>query len=109
MKNRIHVKVIIYIIGIISIFRLTAFEQFNNNYWETKRKAFLAETPVECQSCLETCNEVLKVNPYHPVMNHLAARLNEQLGNSKLALKYLKKAAKLGVIHPKPVGLKFIQ
>ena len=96
MNNKIHVKGIIYILGIILVFRLPAFGQFIEKYWEAKRQAFLAETPVECLSYLEICNEVLKVNPNHPVMNYLAARLNEQLGNSKVALKYLKIAAGLG-------------
>ena len=94
MNNKIHVKGIIYILGIILVFRLPAFGQFIEKYWEAKRQAFLAETPVECLSYLEICNEVLKVNPNHPVMNYLAARLNEQLGNSKVALKYLKIAAR---------------
>ncbi|MFC2121897.1 SMP-30/gluconolactonase/LRE family protein, partial [Bacteroidota bacterium] len=35
-------------------------------------------------------------NPHHPVMNYLAARLNEKLGKSDIALKYMKKSAQLG-------------
>lgn len=51
---------------------------------------------MEYQSSLKFCNDVLTVSPNHPVMNYLVARLNEQLGNSDIALKYLAKAAKLG-------------
>jgi sugar lactone lactonase YvrE len=97
MMKRIIIILSIVLISVTMLISVSpAFGQFIENYWKTKRKAFSVSTSSECQSHLEICNEVIKINPYHPVMNYLIARLNEQLGNSKLALKYLKKAARLG-------------
>ena len=90
------VKKIIAVFLILYISAVPAFGQVDENYWENQKKAFAAGSAAECQSSLKFCIEVLKVNPNHPVMNYLAARLNEQLGNSSIAVDYLKKAAKLG-------------
>jgi hypothetical protein len=81
---------------VLFISAVAAIGQIDQNYWEKKRNAFVARTTAECQSSLKFCLEVLKVNPHHPVMNYLAARLYEQLGNSDVAFKHLKKAAQLG-------------
>ena len=86
-----------YLLGIILLISCwPAFGQIYENYHENQKKAFAASSTIEYQSSLKFCNEVLTVSPNHPVMNYLAARLNEQLGNSDIALKHLKKAAKLG-------------
>ena len=86
-----------YFLGIILLISfLPAFGQIYESYHENQKKAFAAGSAKECQSSLKFCNEVLKVNHNHPVMNYLAARLNEQLGNSDIALKYLTKAVRLG-------------
>jgi len=87
---------IILISGTMQISSLNVFGQIDDNYWENKRNAFAANTTAECQSSLKFCIEVLRFNPHHPVMNYLAARVNEQLGNSEIALKHLKKAARIG-------------
>jgi len=96
MKKNLKLQSVIFLIGIILIPCLSAFGQIDENYWENQNKAFAAGSVSECQSSLKFCNEVLRVNPHHPVMNYLAARLNEQLGNRDIALKHLKKAVKLG-------------
>ena len=96
MEKRIRILGIFLISGTILISSLPAFGQIDENYWENQWKAFAATSAAECQSSLKFCTEVLKVNPNHPVINYLSARLNEQLGNRDSALKYLKKAAKLG-------------
>ena len=87
---------VILLIGILLISWLPAIGQFYENYYENQNKAFAAGSAEECKSFLEFCSEVLKDNPNHPVINYLTARLNEQLGNSDIALKYLTKAVKLG-------------
>jgi sugar lactone lactonase YvrE len=96
IKKNIKLFCVILIAGTIFIFGLPVSGQIDENFWENQWKAFAAGTSEECQSSLKYCIDVLKVNPNHPVINYLAASLNEQLGNRDIALKYLKKAAKLG-------------
>lgn len=72
------------------------FGQIDGDFGLNIKKALAAASVSEYQTSLNFCNKVLKLNPNHPRINYLAARLNEQLGNSDLALKYLKNAAKLG-------------
>jgi hypothetical protein len=96
MEKSIRMPGIILILGTMLIFHLPAIGQIDGNYNENRKKAFAAGSAAEYQSSLKFCTEVLKVIPNQPRMNYLAARLNEQLGNSGIALKYLKKAAKLG-------------
>jgi hypothetical protein len=93
--SSIFVSVILFS-GTMLICCLPLLGRIDENYWDNKRSAFVASTTVECRSSLQFCEEVLTVNPTHPVMNYLAARLNEQLGNSDIAFKQLKKAAQLG-------------
>lgn len=96
MKNNFSLKSVIQIIGILLIPCLPVFGQIDENYSENLKKAFVASSIDEYQSSLKFCKEVLKVTPNHPRMNYLTARLYEQLGKSDSALKYLKKATKLG-------------
>ena len=96
MKKCIRIFGIILILGKMLISPLPAFGQIDENYSENVKKAFAAGSTAECRSSIKFCNEVLIIVPNHPVINYLAARLNEKLGNSDNALRYLKKAAKLG-------------
>jgi len=96
MKKNIKLQSVILIIGTLLFLYLPAIGQIDENYWENQKNAFAASSAEEYQSSLKFCNEVLKVVPHHPVINYLAARLNEKLGNGDSAFKYLKKAAQLG-------------
>ena len=98
MEKSIRILGIFLILGTMLISSLPATGQIDANYNENRKKAFAAGSAAECQASLKFCNEVLKVNPNHPRMNYLAARLNEQLGNSAIALNHLKKAVKLRYI-----------
>ncbi len=81
---------------LILISHLPVNGQIDENFRENQKKALAADSAEECLSYLKFCNEVLRVVPNHPEINYLAARLNEQLGNRDVAIKFLKKAAKLG-------------
>jgi len=96
MKKCTRISNLILIFGMVLISWLSAFSQIVDNYWENKRNAFTANTVIECRSSLKFCNEVLKINNNHPVMNYLAARLNELLRKREIALMHLKKAVRLG-------------
>ncbi len=96
MKKNFKLQSFILITGIVLISYLPANGQIDSNYFENVKKAFAASTVSEYQTSLKFCNEVLKAIPDQPRMNYLAARLNEQLGNSDIAFKYLKKASKFG-------------
>ena len=96
MKVCVRICHIILISGIMLISSLPALAQIDKDFWDDQWKAFASVTVEECQSSLKYCTKVLNVNPNHPVINYLLARLNEQMGNRDEALKYLKKAAKLG-------------
>jgi sugar lactone lactonase YvrE len=96
MKKIIRIFSIYLILGNMMISSMTVFGQMDKKYSEYVKKAFEANSASECLSSLKYCNEMLKVVPDHPVINFLSARLNEQLGNRDIALKHLKKAARLG-------------
>ena len=96
MEKTVRSFCMILFIGTMLIFCRFSSAQIIDNYWENKKKAFTVETPAESRSSLQFCSKLLKVNPNHPVMNYLAARLNEQLGKRDAALKFLKKAVQLG-------------
>jgi len=95
MRKRKSFQVLLFT-KLILIFSMTVNGQIDKNYRDIEKKAFEASSIEEYRSSLKFCTDILSITPNHPRMNYLAARLNEQLGDSKAALFYLKKAAKLG-------------
>ncbi len=96
MKKDFKLLKAVLIISICVFLSLPLRGQIDENFRENRKKARKAVSVSECKSSLKFCNEVLKVIPNQPRIIYLAARLNEQLGNSSIALKHLKKVAKLG-------------